>query len=232
MLFVKEPRFAHNVAPSKAIGAGFRQLAETFRKIRYLKVVSLFLLAYWFYIDGVDTIIRMAVDYGSSLGFPAESLIVALLIVQFVAFPATLLYNFFGQRIGVKKALLTAIGAYALLTILGYFMKTTTHFYLLAICIGLFQGGIQALSRSFYSRLIPEKQAAEFFGFFNMLGKFAAVIGPGLMGIVTLLTGSNRIGILSILILFIAGGLLLSRVNEEKGREMLAMYKEEVSFDA
>jgi MFS transporter, UMF1 family len=232
MLFVKEPRFAHNVAPSKAIGAGFRQLAETFRKIRYLKVVSLFLLAYWFYIDGVDTIIRMAVDYGSSLGFPAESLIVALLIVQFVAFPATLLYNFFGQRIGVKKALLTAIGAYALLTILGYFMKTTTHFYLLAICIGLFQGGIQALSRSFYSRLIPEKQAAEFFGFFNMLGKFAAVIGPGLMGVVTLLTGSNRIGILSILILFIAGGLLLSRVNEEKGREMLAMYKEEVSFDA
>jgi MFS transporter, UMF1 family len=232
MVFVQEPVFAHKVKPSEAAAAGIRQLRETFRKIRYLKVVSLFLLAYWFYIDGVDTIIRMAVDYGSSLGFPSESLIVALLIVQFVAFPATLLYNTLGQRIGVKKALLIAIAAYSVLTILGYFMRTILHFYLLAVCIGLFQGGIQALSRSYYSRLIPEKQAAEFFGFFNMLGKFAAVIGPALMGIVTLLTGSNRIGILSILLLFIAGGALLLRVDEAEGKKMLEKYKEEVVFNA
>jgi MFS transporter, UMF1 family len=232
MVFVQEPVFAHKVKPSEAAAAGIRQLRETFRKIRYLKVVSLFLLAYWFYIDGVDTIIRMAVDYGSSLGFPSESLIVALLIVQFVAFPATLLYNTLGQRIGVKKALLIAIAAYSVLTILGYFMRTILHFYLLAVCIGLFQGGIQALSRSYYSRLIPEKQAAEFFGFFNMLGKFAAVIGPALMGIVTLLTGSNRIGILSILLLFIAGGALLLRVDEAEGKKMLEKYKEEVEFNA
>ncbi len=232
MVFVQEPVFAHKVKPSEAGAAGIGQLRETFRKIRYLKVVSLFLLAYWFYIDGVDTIIRMAVDYGSSLGFPSESLIVALLIVQFVAFPATLLYNTLGQRIGVKKALLIAIAAYSVLTILGYFMRTILHFYLLAVCIGLFQGGIQALSRSYYSRLIPEKQAAEFFGFFNMLGKFAAVIGPALMGIVTLLTGSNRIGILSILLLFIAGGALLLRVDEAEGKKMLEKYKEEVEFNA
>jgi MFS transporter, UMF1 family len=232
MVFVQEPVFAHKVKPSEAAAAGIRQLRETFRKIRYLKVVSLFLLAYWFYIDGVDTIIRMAVDYGSSLGFPSESLIVALLIVQFVAFPATLLYNTLGQRIGVKKALLIAIAAYSVLTILGYFMRTILHFYLLAVCIGLFQGGIQALSRSYYSRLIPEKQAAEFFGFFNMLGKFAAVIGPALMGIVTLITGSNRIGILSILLLFIAGGALLLRVDEAEGKKMLEKYKEEVVFNA
>jgi MFS transporter, UMF1 family len=232
MVFVQEPVFAHKVKPSEAAAAGIRQLRETFRKIRYLKVVSLFLLAYWFYIDGVDTIIRMAVDYGSSLGFPSESLIVALLIVQFVAFPATLLYNTLGQRIGVKKALLIAIAAYSVLTILGYFMRTILHFYLLAVCIGLFQGGIQALSRSYYSRLIPEKQAAEFFGFFNMLGKFAAVIGPALMGIVTLITGSNRIGILSILLLFIAGGALLLRVDEAEGKKMLEKYKEEVEFNA
>ncbi len=231
MLFVKEPNKNKGLPSGKAISSGFKQLRETFRQIRYLKVVGLFLFAYWFYIDGVDTIIRMAVDYGSSLGFPAESLIIALLIVQFVAFPATLLYNLLGKKTGIKKALLIAIAAYSILTILGYFMKTTTHFYILAVSIGLFQGGIQALSRSYYSRLIPEKQAAEFYGFFNMLGKFAAVIGPALMGIVTLITGSNRLGILSILVLFIAGAILLIQVDEQKGREMLDQYNEKLAAE-
>ena len=231
ILFVKEPDKDKGVSLGKAVSSGFRQLAETFRQIRYLKVVSLFLVAYWFYIDGVDTIIRMAVDYGASLGFPSESLIVALLIVQFVAFPATLLYNMLSKKTGIKKALLIAIAAYSLLTILGFFMQTTLHFYFLAVAIGLFQGGIQALSRSYYSRLIPEKQSAEFFGFFNMLGKFAAVIGPALMGTITLVTGSNRVGILSIIILFIAGGLLLMRVDEQKGRDMLDKYNEKIEAE-
>lgn len=226
MLFVKEPEVEQRIPIGKAIGAGFRQLGETFRKIRHLKVVGLFLISYWLYIDGVDTIIRMAVDYGTSIGFPPESLIVALLLVQFVAFPSTLLYNMFGMKIGIKKALFTAIIAYSGIAVFGYFMSETWHFYTLAVTVGLFQGGIQALSRSFYTRLIPEEQAAEFFGFFNLLGKFAAVVGPFLMGLVTLLSGSNRLGILSIIILFIGGGVMLIFVDEEEGKRHLEAYRD------
>ncbi len=218
-IFVKEPLINASQGIRSAVRGGWTQLKATLKDIRHLKVVGLFLLAYWFYIDGVDTIIRMAVDYGASLGFDSSSLIVALLIVQFVAFPAALLYNLFAKKIGVKRSLFVAIFAYGCITILGVLMKRIWHFYALAILVGLFQGGIQALSRSFYTRLIPEKKAAEFFGFFNMLGKFAAVIGPALMGTITVLTGSNRVGILSILVLFAAGGILLTRVDEEKGQE-------------
>jgi MFS transporter, UMF1 family len=216
-VFVKEPNLEGSTSILRAVGAGWRQLLSTLKDIRHLKVVGMFLLAYWFYIDGVDTVIKMAVDYGSSLGFDSSSLIVALLIVQFVAFPAALLYNLFSRKIGVKRGLLVAIVAYGFITILGVLMQHVWQFYALAILVGLFQGGIQALSRSFYTRLIPEKKAAEFFGFFNMLGKFATVIGPLLMGTITLVTKSSRIGILSILILFIAGGALLLKVDEEEG---------------
>ena len=223
-IFVREPNVGDTVGFGRAVVTGAKQLLSTLRDIKHLKVVGLFLLAYWFYIDGVDTIIRMAVDYGTSLGFPSSSLIVALLTVQFVAFPAALLYNFFAQKIGVRRAILIAIVAYGCITVLGFFMRVVWQFYALAVLVGLFQGGIQALSRSYYTRLIPERKAAEFFGFFNMLGKFAAVIGPMLMGTVTLVTGSNRMGILSIIILFVAGGVLLARVNEEEGKKMAEDY--------
>jgi MFS transporter, UMF1 family len=218
IIFVKEPDKESGLKAGQAVRAGIRQLADTFKEIRHLKVVGLFLLAYWFYIDGVDTIIKMAVDYGASLNFPTSSLITALLMVQFIAFPATLLYNMFAKKIGVKKAIFIAIGGYGVITIFGYFMKEIWHFYALAAVVGLFQGGIQALSRSYYSRLIPKNKAAEYYGFFNMLGKFAAVVGPLLLGSVTVLTGSNRFGILSIIILFIVGAILLARVNEAEGR--------------
>ena len=223
-IFVPELKVRDTVGFGRAVVTGAKQLLSTLRDIKHLKVVGLFLLAYWFYIDGVDTIIRMAVDYGTSLGFPSSSLIVALLTVQFVAFPAALLYNFFAQKIGVRRAILIAIVAYGCITVLGFFMRVVWQFYALAVLVGLFQGGIQALSRSYYTRLIPERKAAEFFGFFNMLGKFAAVIGPMLMGTVTLVTGSNRMGILSIIILFVAGGVLLARVNEEEGKKMAEDY--------
>ena len=220
LLFVREPRDSDTLSIGKALAAGWRQLVGTLKDLKHLKVAALFLLAYWFYIDGVDTIIKMAVDFGTALGFPASSLITALLIVQFVAFPAALAYNAFAKRIGVKRALYVAIVAYAVITLLGFFMQRVWQFYALAICVGLFQGGIQALSRSFYARLIPEAKAAEFFGFYNMLGKFAAVIGPVMMGTVARLTGSNRFGILSVLILFVGGFWLLSRVDEDAGRRM------------
>ncbi|MDY7028735.1 MAG: MFS transporter [Spirochaetota bacterium] len=224
MLFVPEPKVESPLTLGKAFRGGWLQLSNTLKDLRHLKVVGMFLLAYWFYIDGVDTIIRMAVDYGASLGFPSESLIVALLMVQFVAFPAALAYGWLGGKIGVKKAIYIAILAYSFITLLAFFMKVSWHFYSLAFLVGLFQGGIQALSRSYYTRLIPENKAAEFFGFFNMLGKFAAVLGPFMMGTVTLFTNSNRIGILSIMVLFIAGALLLTRVDEAEGRRMAREY--------
>ncbi len=229
LLFVKEPQNAQKSDARKAIKEGFVQLKHTFKAIKDLKVVGIFLLAYWFYIDGVDTIIRMAVDYGTAIGFPASSLIVALLITQFVAFPSAIAYNLLGKRWGVKKALLVAIGAYGFIAILGYFMTETWHFYALAVMIGLFQGGIQALSRSYYTRLIPTEFSAEFFGFYNMLGKFAAIIGPVLIGVVTITTGSNRLGILSIIILFIIGGVLLSKVDEKESAEALKAFRKSMT---
>ena len=219
MLFVKEEKANPSLSLRKAIKKGLKDTARTIANIRQLRTLSIFLIAYWLYIDGVDTIIRMAVNYGTALGFPSESLIIALLITQFVAFPSALAYSWFGKKIGIKQALLVAISSYAVIAFMGYFMSKPIHFYLLAICIGLFQGGIQALSRSYYTRLIPKEQSAQFFGFFNMLGKFAAIIGPLLMGVVTIATGNNRFGILSLILLFIGGGLLLTRVNEELGKK-------------
>jgi UMF1 family MFS transporter len=222
ILFVPEPKNYETVYFNNAIRMGWVQLVQTFKEIRNMKVVGTFLLAYWFYIDGVDTIIRMAVDYGMSLNFPGESLIIALLIVQFVAFPAALIYGWLASKIGTKTAIMVGIIAYSFITLLGYFMTEAWHFYVLAILIGLFMGGIQALSRSLYTRIIPPDKSAEFFGFYNMLGKFAAIIGPALMGTIALVTGSARLSILSILLLFILGAFFLNKVDIEEGKRLAA----------
>ena len=222
ILFVPEPKNHKAVNINNAIRMGWGQLVQTFKEIRNMKVVGTFLLAYWFYIDGVDTIIRMAVDYGMSLNFPAESLIIALLIVQFVAFPAALIYGWLASKIGAKTGIMVGITAYSIITLLGYFMTKALHFYILAILIGLFQGGIQALSRSLYTRIIPPDKSAEFFGFYNMLGKFAAIIGPALMGTIALVTGSARLSILSILLLFILGAFFLNKVDIKEGKRFVA----------
>ena len=219
-LWVKEPVIYEAVGIGSAVGLGWKQLSETLKEIRHLRVVGLFLLAYWLYIDGVDTIVRMAVDYGATLKFPDSALITALLMVQFIAFPCALLFSLFAKKIGVKQAVMVGIFGYIIITFLGYFMSQVWHFYALAALVGLFQGGIQALSRSLYTRIIPTEKAAEFFGFYNMLGKFAAVIGPAMMGTITLATGNIRYGILSILVLFILGGYFLHKVNIEEGSRM------------
>jgi len=223
-LFVKEPKAEKGVPLFHAVVEGWQQLIGTLRDIRHLKVVGLFLLAYWFYIDGVDTIIRMAVDYGKSLGFDSGALIAALLMVQFIAFPAAILYGLFSMRIGTKKAIMIAICAYTLITVLAFFMTQKWHFFTLAACIGLFQGGIQALSRSLFTQIIPANKSAQFFGFFNMLGKFAVVFGPVMMGVITILTENVRYGILSVTVLFVAGGFLLSKVNIEEGKRVAKEY--------
>ncbi len=228
--------------------AGLRQLAGTLKKIRHLKMVILFLLAYWCYIDGVDTIIRMAVDYGLSLGFSANDLIVALLIVQFIGFPAALAFGKFSQWFGIRKAIFSAIGIYLLVTLYATQMMHKNEFYILAIAIGLVQGGIQALSRSYYSRLIPHNHAAEFYGFYNMLGKFAAIIGPGLMGFAGLFARkiltppqaspaqmeaigllASRWAIASISILFILGAVLFYFVDEQRAKDDVIAFERNAS---
>ncbi|MDD7256451.1 MFS transporter [Bullifex porci] len=229
LLFVKEDNGGKKVKISESCKNGARDIIQTLKCLKYLKTTTLFLISYWCYIDGVDTIVRMATDYGSALGFSSSSLIVALLITQFVAFPAALLYNLFGKKIGTRNAILVAIIAYCIITTLGVFMTKEIHFYLLAILIGLFQGGIQALSRSYYTRLIPKNNSAQFFGFFNMLGKFAAIVGPFLIGIVTLITKSNRIGLLSLIILFAAGGTLLLKVDESKASKEVERFEEKIA---
>lgn len=216
--YVKEPPASVAVSGLTAIRGGFRQLRQTFSQIRRMRVIALFLGAYWLYIDGVDTIVVMAVDYGMSLGFAPESLIVALLITQFVGFPAALVFGQIGARHGPKTGIYIALAVYLVVTVWGAYLHSETQFYVLAAVLGLVQGGIQSLSRSLYARIIPPDQSAEFFGFYGLLGKFAAIIGPALVGVVSYSSGSPRIAILSIAILFIIGGLLLARVDVEEGR--------------
>ena len=213
LLWVREQKPAVPLALPAAALAGWRELARTIGELRRYRVLAWFLLAYWLYIDGVNTIIKMAVDYGLSLGFPQQSLIGALLITQFVAFPAALAFGALGSRIGARNGIFIAIAIYAITTVAAYWMRDVTHFYLLAGVIGLVQGGIQSLSRSYYATLIPEGKQGEFFGFYNMMGKFAAVLGPLVVGVTALLTGSTRAGILSILVLFVSGAILLARAR-------------------
>jgi UMF1 family MFS transporter len=187
----------------------FVALANMVREVRRYRAVVLFLLAYWMYIDGVNTIQKMAVDYGLAIGLETSSLVQAILMVQFIGFPAALLFGWIGQRISPVVGLFVCIGVYVLVTIYATVLNTATEFFIMAAATGCVQGGIQALSRSYYGRLIPHDRAGTFYGFYNMMSKFAAVLGPLLMSLTALLTASSRFAILSIVVLFIAGGVLL-----------------------
>lgn len=213
LLWVKEPDGSGQSAV-QAVRAGWRQLVDTFHEIRALRSVFLFLLAYWCYIDGVDTIVRMAVDFGLSLGLASSDLITALLITQFVGFPAAIVFGRIGERYGAKQGIYLALLVYGGVTLGATQMSSAQHFYILAVVIGLVQGGIQSLSRSYYATLIPAEKSGEFFGFYNMWGKFAAVLGPVMVGLTARLTGSAALSLLSLLVLFVAGGYLLRRVGD------------------
>tara|TARA_B110000196_G_scaffold302393_1_gene297355 strand:- start:1857 stop:2642 length:786 start_codon:yes stop_codon:yes gene_type:complete len=223
-LFVPEEKNNVNIPFGKAASLGWVQLKTTFKEIKKMRIIGMFLFAYWLYMDGVDTIIRMAVKVGSSMGFEASDMLLALILVQFIGFPAGLAFNWFASKITPKKSVLVAIAFYTLGTGLAYFMTTKEHFFMLAGMIGLFQGGIQAISRSLFARLVPKGKEGEFFGFYNMLGKFSAVIGPILLGAVSLMTGNVRIGLMSIVVLFIGGGIVLYKVDFDEGERIANEY--------
>lgn len=214
MPLVKNVKQVYYIEPSRhPLRDSFIRLIQTIKDIKEYKNVFMFLLAYFLYIDGVDTIIRMAAIYGRDVGISGNNLLVILLVVQFVAFPFALLYGKLAEKFSAKRMLLIGISIYVLITIFAYFLKTLTQYWILAILVATSQGGIQALSRAFFGKIIPKYKSAEFFGFYNIFGKFAAIIGPFLVALCTHLTGNSRFGILSIMLLFVAGGFLLIKVR-------------------
>jgi UMF1 family MFS transporter len=213
LLWVRERRMGQTAVASGSLRAGFRQLYRTLQAVRGQPQLLRFLLAYWLYIDGVYTIIKMAVDYGLSQGLSSTEVTGAILVTNFIGFPAAIGFGMLGERLGARRGIYLALLIYLVATTAAVFMQTASDFYILAITIGLVQGGVQSLSRSLYARLIPPESRGEYFGFYNMMGKFSAIVGPVLAGTAALLSGSQRIGILSILILLGAGLWLLSRVR-------------------
>jgi UMF1 family MFS transporter len=199
-------------AAGHAVAAALRELGATLRSLRQHRAIWMFLLAYWLYIDGVDTVIRMAVNFGQNLGFPDDSLIVALLIVQFVGFPAAIAFGRIGERWGPRNAVLLAIGVYAGVTVWATTLQTVGQFYGMAVVIALVQGGVQSQSRALFAQLIPAERAGEYFGFYNMLGKFAVILGPILIGWAALVLQDPRLSLLVLLVLFVPGAALLARV--------------------
>jgi UMF1 family MFS transporter len=213
LAFVRERGTNAPLPAIAAIRAGGRELLATLTHLRAERTLLWFLLAYWFYIDGVNTVMKMAVDYGLSIGLKQTSLIEALLLVQFVGFPAALGFGWIGQRFGARAGIILGIAVYAVIVGYAYFLNSERQFFIMAIIIGLVQGGVQSLSRSLFGRLVPAGKAGEFFGFYNLMGKAAAILGPTLMGVVALLTGSSRLAILSIAILFVIGVIFLMQVR-------------------
>ncbi|WP_423908577.1 MFS transporter [Candidatus Spongiihabitans sp.] len=205
----------------QSIRQGFQQLRITYRELRQLKAALLFLAGYWLYIDGVGTIYKMAIFFANRvLELPQESLITALLLTQFVAFPAALFFGWLGKRIGPKSGILIGLIVYTLAVFYAWgWLDSAADFYKLAVAIGLVQGGVQSLSRSLFARLIPISKTAEFFGFFNMVGKFASILGPLLMAAVPVLFARSeaRDSILVLVMLFAAGGYVLLKVNVKNG---------------
>ncbi|HCL78494.1 MAG TPA: MFS transporter, partial [Synergistaceae bacterium] len=192
-----------------------RRLASTFRDIRSYRDLFVFLLAFWFYNDGIGTIIRMAAIYGSSLGISMSQLVGALLATQFVAFPFSLAFGAMAGRVGSKRAILIGLSFYIVITFASLFVSRAWHFWVLAAAVGMVQGGVQAISRGFFASMIPKGREAEFFGFYDISSKFSGIVGPFVFGFVTQILGSSRIAIAILSYTFILGIVILRRVRKE-----------------
>lgn len=212
LIWVRESPAPPAAGEGSALTRGFRQLATTFRELRSDRRILYFLGAYILYIDGVNTVIKMAVDFAKAIGLDSGGLLLALMVTQFVAFPAAIVFGRIGEKFGARRGIMLGIAVYAGLCLFGARMNSQREFFILAVVVGLVQGGVQSLSRSYFARLIPPEKGGEYFGFYNMVGKFAAILGPTLMGVAALLTDS-RTSILSLLLLFGGGMWLLSRTN-------------------
>ena len=200
------------------IRASFQRLSLTFHNLRQYREAFKFLVAFWLYNDGIGTIISMAVIFGAEINIAQEHLIGAILAVQFVGIPFSLLFGNLAGKIGTKRAIFLGLAIYTGISIGGYFIQNALHFWILAILVGFVQGGTQALSRSLFGTLIPKSRSAEFFSFYDVSSKFAGIIGPSVFGFVGQMTGSSRLSIVALVVFFIGGGLILFQVKEKEGR--------------
>ena len=217
--WIKEPvrRILKGEEHFNPVQASFSRLAHTFGKIRQYKELFKFIIAFWLYNNGIGTIITMATIYGTELQFSSTTTIGTLLMVQFVAIPFSLLFGWMGKKIGTKKSILISLAIYSVIAIGGYFMMEEIHFWILGFGVAMVQGGSQALSRSLFSRMLPKSQSAEFYSFFSVSEKVAGSFGPFLFGLVSTVMGGSRLSIVSLIVFFIVGGYLLSRVDEKEG---------------
>ncbi|WP_165251596.1 MFS transporter [Paludisphaera soli] len=200
------------------VRAAFGRLGETGRELRRCRQGFLMLLAFLIYNDGIGTIIRMATIYGTELRIDSTVMIASILLVQFVGIPCSFLFGSLAGVLGVKRSILLGLGVYTLICLVGYSMKTNRDFLILAVLVGVVQGGTQALSRSLFASLIPRSKSGEFFGFFAVVEKFAGIFGPAMFAIINVATGSSRGAILGVIGFFLVGGLLLMLVDVEEGQ--------------
>lgn len=200
-----------------SIKVSFGRLLRTFRDIRRYRDLFIFLVAFWFYNDGIGTIIKMATIYGAEIGIGQTTLIGTLLMVQFVGIPFAFLFGWLAKKIGTKRSIYLSLLVYTGISVMGYFLSQEWQFWALGVAVATVQGGSQALSRSLFGRLVPKSISAEFFGFFSVSEKFAGIIGPFIFGLVGQIMGNSRLAIISLIVFFILGAVLLSRVNEEEG---------------
>jgi MFS transporter, UMF1 family len=231
LIYVKHKRYNRVTGTKAILRESFVRLGRTSRKIFAKREIFLFLLAYWLYYDGVNTFIRMATDFGRSIGVPLPSVMLALLLVQFIALPSSLLFGSMAGRFGARRLIIAGLIIYLFVIGIGvFFLTKPIHFILLACMTALAQGGVQALSRSYLAKLVPPEEATEYFGFYNVVGRFA-ILGPAMVGIIGQTVFkfgahpilSSRIGMASTAILFLSGGILLvaadhARVKEERAR--------------